>query len=153
MTNVTLYKREGFARKAGIDVNGNYWMGYYIEPSEYDGMNECNGEYNEEEFGEPSDLCDCCGNPFTDRGMVCMDGGEVVCLDCVNWAEDELEPDELARVERLIDNCSFTDNGALNDFWLRMHGRSERIGGSDLAYYGQYQDIQNYTRDVRASIK
>ncbi len=67
LTNV-----EGFARKIGTDEHGNRWIEFEVDA------------FAEQSAGE----CSICGAEL-ESGWMCLDGGEEVCDDHIDFEEPQ----------------------------------------------------------------
>lgn len=67
---ITLHNIEGFARKSGIDQDGNHWIQFEVD-------------YMAEQ--EPGECCIC--GAVTESGWLCLDGGEECCDSHVECAQ------------------------------------------------------------------
>ena len=72
MTNtkdvIKLHNVEGIARKTGIDTNGNSWLEFEVD------------YFADQVDGE----CVICGATLT-SGWTCLDGGEEVCSEHIDY--------------------------------------------------------------------
>ena len=59
---------EGLAQKSGTDQHGRQWVQFTVDP------------FAEQESGE----CSLCGAEL-EEGWMCLDGGEEVCSEHVEW--------------------------------------------------------------------
>ncbi len=69
---IKLHGIQGFAKKSGIDKDGNNWVEFEVD------------YLAEQEDGE----CSICGTPLS-AGWMCLDGGEEVCSEHITFAHDK----------------------------------------------------------------
>lgn len=68
----------------GEDAEGCHWQTYNIDPFCRDC--DCGGdECNPDDCPRFYDECENCGKRIYESGWMCMDGGDVVCHDCIDY--------------------------------------------------------------------